>query len=411
MNFLHDVITYVRRIVKTPSNSVLTDSLIIDYINRFYIMDVDARIQLFDLKKKYQFQTTPGVDKYNMPLYTFQPSVSQPDIGMYPVYQGFLGPAYVNGVQVSFHTQKHEFFKIFPNIMQYMQAVEVGDGTVGPYYLKFPITPNFPSPPQPPSNGLIRGHVDTSGIIAIGLNVDPPLSETDVPNAVEKLRLNIPVTSVDSQVFITATGTNGANITVQDSGQFMQQNQNLGLLMTPGKAPLGNLPLGQEGPDLTNAYKLTQNVVNYFTGEAWVNFPQAIPQGNNINVQALYYQTGLPRSILFYDNTLTLRVPPDKQYLVELDAYLSPAAFMASSEALPFGYMAEYMARGAARKILSDTGDVEQFQFYEPLFREQEDLVHIRSQRQWTANRTETIYSQGVNQGWIGYGTTGAGNL
>ena len=28
--------------------------------------------------------------------------------------------------------------------------------------------------------------------------------------------------------------------------------------------------------------------------------------------------------------------------------------------------MCEYIARGAARKILSDTGDIEQFQFYEP---------------------------------------------
>ena len=53
MNLLNDIITYVRRIVKAPSNTVLTDDLIIDYINRFWIMDVDARIQLFDLKTQY----------------------------------------------------------------------------------------------------------------------------------------------------------------------------------------------------------------------------------------------------------------------------------------------------------------------------------------------------------------------
>lgn len=65
--------------------------------------------------------------------------------------------------------------------------------------------------------------------------------------------------------------------------------------------------------------------------------------------------------------------------------------------------MAEYLARGAARKILSDTGDVDQFQFYEPLFREQELLVWKRSQRQWTATKTQTLYSQGPY-------TTGYGN-
>jgi hypothetical protein len=72
--------------------------------------------------------------------------------------------------------------------------------------------------------------------------------------------------------------------------------------------------------------------------------------------------------------------------------------------------MAEYIARGAARKMLSDTGDWEQFQSYEPLFLEQEMLVWKRSQRQWTATRTETIYSQGFGQGMglnnIGGGTT-----
>ena len=35
-------------------------------------MDVDARLQLFDLKTTYQFQTSPGVDQYNMPLYNIQ---------------------------------------------------------------------------------------------------------------------------------------------------------------------------------------------------------------------------------------------------------------------------------------------------------------------------------------------------
>jgi hypothetical protein len=69
MNLLQDIITYIRRIIKSPSNASITDDLLIDYINRFWIMDVDARMQLFDLKSKYQFLTTPGIDRYNMPLY------------------------------------------------------------------------------------------------------------------------------------------------------------------------------------------------------------------------------------------------------------------------------------------------------------------------------------------------------
>jgi hypothetical protein len=396
MNFINDAITYIRRIIKSPSNAVISDDLIIDYINRFYISDVDARLQLFDLKKTYQFQTIPGVDKYNMPLYSIQTEgLSGTNIGMYPVYQGFLSPAYINGIQVPLHTQEYGFFNIWPKVTQQLNVVATGDGTAGPYTINIPILPNSTSPQNPPIQALLRGHVDISGIIATGLNIDPPFSNTINPV--------IPNTSIESAVWFTSIDAYGNNVIVQDSGQFLFDGHNeayYGLLMQPGPAPYGNLPL-------SGGYSTTLNTINYLTGVANVTFPVDIPVGQNINAQCFYFQSGLPRAILYYNNTLTLRSPPDTQYLVELSAYLSPAAFMASTDALQFAYMAEYIARGAARKILSDTGDVEQFMFYEPLFREQELLVWKRSQRQWTNNRTETIYSQGFGQGQNGNSNMG----
>lgn len=403
MNFVNDIITYVRRIIKSPSNSVITDALIIDYINRFWIMDVDARMQLFDLKTKYQFQTQPGIDQYNMPLYSVQsetPGVpGSQDIGMYPVYQGFLAPAYVNGVEIYFETQKHEFFRKWPNVVQNQNQIIVGtgNGTPGPYTLSFPIISNFSIPLNPPLQSILRGHIDISGIISTGINQDPPQISAARILADDTFIQKLVVTSVLSQVYFTSTATDGSNIIISDSGQFLQGNANYGLLINPGAAPFGNLPL-TNGP--APNYSITQNTINYLTGVATnVYFPADIPQGANINGQCLYFQTGLPRAALYYNNTLTFRAPPDRQYLVELDAYLTPAAFFNTSAAIPFAYMAEYIARGTARKILSDTGDVEQFQFYEPLFKEQELLVWKRSQRQWTATRTQTIYSQGNGNG------------
>ena len=179
--------------------------------------------------------------------------------------------------------------------------------------------------------------------------------------------------------------------------------------MEQGQAPNGNLPL-TNGP--APNYSTTQNTINYLTGVATgVYFPVAIPSGVEINGQCYFYQTGLPRAILFYNNVLTLRSPPDRQYLVELTAYLSPAAYLSTENAIQFAYMSEYIARGAARKILSDTGDIEQFQFYEPLFEEQELLVWKRSQRQWTSTRTQTIYSQGINQGQSGFNNLGGSTI
>jgi hypothetical protein len=124
-----------------------------------------------------------------------------------------------------------------------------------------------------------------------------------------------------------------------------------------------------------------------------------------------YINPGLPRSVLFYNNIITLRTVPDTQYLVELDAYLSPAAFLNTGAAIQFGYMAEYIARGAARKMLADTGDADQFQFYEPLFREQETLVWKRSQRQFTSTRTGTLFSQGNNGNGTGGNVMGQGQI
>ena len=408
MNLLNDVITYVRRIIKSPSNAVVSDNLLIDYINRFWIMDVDARMQLFDLKNKYQFQTQPGVDKYNMPLYSVQTQPGAQTIGMYPVYQGFLGPAYINGVEVAFQTQQEPFFNSYPNISQSLRVVGVGNGTAGPYNISFPILP--PTPPvNPPFNGILRGHVDITGIISLGnlgFNGDPPIvsslnASTTIPG--------VPTTSVDANVFITSLDGTGANVVVTDSGQFLSGNVNYGLLIAPGQAPNGNsvLPAPVSGP----RYSTTSNTINYFSGACNVIFPVAIPPGVNINAQCFFFQSGLPRTVLYYNNTITLRTPPDSQYLVELDGYLSPAAFLNTAGAIPFGYMAEYLARGAARKILSDTGDIEQFQFYEPLFKEQELLVWKRSQRQWTSSRTETIYSQGNYNGQWGNNGIGGGVL
>ncbi len=395
MNLLSDVITYVRRIIKSPSNALITDNLIIDYINRFWIMDLSARMQHFDLKTKYAFQTTPGVDQYNMPLYDIQTEGVNPtqNINYYPVYQGFVGPAYVNGVPVILQTQKTSFFNIFPNIVQNLPVVETGNGGAT-YSFSLPILNNIqPNPLNPPIQGILRGHVDIAGIIATGVNVDPPVGST--------LDLNIPSTSIIPAVYITATAADGSNIVITDSGQFLTGNTNYGLLMAPGTAPFGY-------STLSGGYSTTSNTINYLTGQVNCTFPSNVPSGANINVQCYLFQTGLPRAILFYNNTLTLRNVPDSQYLVELDAYLSPSAFLTSASAIPYAYMSEYIARGAARKILSDTGDVEQFQFYEPLFQEQELLVWKRSQRQWTNNRTETIYSQGMSGG---IGMTNGGYL
>lgn len=363
--------------------------MLIDYVNRFYINDVDARLQLFDLRTKYEFTTYPGVDKYNMPLYDVQTVTNNFSVNPYPVYQGFFGPGYINGYETPFFTDLAQFRRIFWDYDQEVQVVGTGDGVTTNFDLNFPILGNNATPLNPPVQALLRGHVDMAGIIATGNNVDPPVSNVFLTT--------IPVTSVDSAVYIDTLDSNGAPMVVKDSGQMFDPSRNFGLLMSPGNAPLGNSALN-------GGYSTTLNTVDYINGTANVTFPTPPANGANINARVKYYQTGRPRGILYHNNTLTLRQPPDRQYTVELQAYLTPAAFLSTTDAIPFGYMSEYIARGAARKIMSDTGDIEQLQFYEPFFREQEALVRARSDRQKTATRVQTIYSAGHG----GYGIYGS---
>ena len=400
MNLLQDIITYIRRIIKSPSDAQISDNLIIDYINRFWIMDVDARIQLFDLKTKYVFQTIPGVDRYNMPLYNVQTEPGNQTIGSYPVYQGFQSSMYINGIQVPLQTQKNQFLNIWPNVAQQAPVVATGNGGTN-YTFTLPVAPSNSNPVNTPVNYILRGHVDMAGIIASGNNNDPIIG-IDLHKSAGVV--DIPFSSIDPQVFIYATDSTGAPMVVSDSGQFLTGSYNLGLLMNQTQGS-GLNPFGYSS--LAGGYSTTLNIVDYFTGDVNVTFPSAVPANVNINAVFFFFQSGLPRAALFYNNVLTLRSPPDRQYLVEIEAYLTPSAFLNTSAAIQFGYMAEYIARGAARKILADTGDVEQFSFYEPLFREQEMLVWKRSQRQWTATRSQTIYSQGINQGQSGFNNIG----
>jgi len=129
-------------------------------------MDVDARIQLFDLKTKYQFQTVPGFDKYNTPLYSIQSESTDStpqSISYYPVYQGFESPAFVNGVNVPLYTERTNFINTWPNIVQQQNVVAVGDGTAN-YTFTLPVAPGNQLPYNTPLQYLLRGHVDNNGV-------------------------------------------------------------------------------------------------------------------------------------------------------------------------------------------------------------------------------------------------------
>jgi len=135
--------------------------------------------------------------------------------------------------------------------------------------------------------------------------------------------------------------------------------------------------------------------INYVTGAISLTFTVLIPAGNLITVRYAFSQPAKPLSMLFYDNTFTLRPVPDQAYEIEMQAFLTPTAYAtASPNATPFlnDYF-QVIAFGAALKIFVDSAELENYQRLEPLYREQLLLCERKSLMQIKSVRAPTIYS------------------
>lgn len=318
-----DIIIWVRRLIKANSDQSVSDTLIGDYINRFYIYDMPERIQLFELKRQYTFETIAHIFEYQMP---------------YQNYQMIEDPAYCDGIQLGRFQSNQQFYNVFPELVLNIQPL-LGNGTVGPFTIQIARVP------------ILRGHTDDLG------NLLP-------------------------YVYINAFDTTGTQMYVVDDG-------NGNLIQTDSTFQLA--------PDGINL-PVPVGTVNYLTGLAKWSFLDLTLDGSPINCMSSPYSAGTPRICLFFNNIIKLYPVPSRPHKIQFDAYITPAQFLNTADAVPFAYMSEYLARGAARKILSDSGDYDQFSFYETLFQEQECLVLRRSSRQFSTQRTSTIFNQMTGQ-------------
>lgn len=299
------------------------------------IMDYVNRFYIYDMPSRiqlFQLKTQYTVElQPNVDRYLAPVTYLTGGLAV-PTFNSFLMPAYVDGYQISMQQSNEQFNKLYPNIYQ-NSFQSNGNGTMGAY--EFTIA-NVP---------IVRGYRDQ--------NIQFSTNSGGVQTAGEGI--------LYSSVWITAQDASGNNLVVQDNGS--------GTLIGDGSG-----------------------TVDYLTGDVSVLFNANIPSTSDINSQAITYSPGRPQIVNFTDETFCFRPIPDKPYLFQIDAYLNPAYFLLTSDALSYNWMAEYIARGTARKILIDYGDADQLSFQEPFFREQENLVLRRSTRQNENVRTATLY-------------------
>jgi hypothetical protein len=147
---------------------------------------------------------------------------------------------------------------------------------------------------------------------------------------------------------------------------------------------------------IINSSSTLTGSIDYLAGSVSVTFDNVITSDNYVNFSAVPYQPNRPQALLFYHNTITLRPVPDKEYLVQVNAYQRPTILVDSGDEPTLNQWWQYLAYGAAKKIFEDSQNLEGLQAIMPGYKEQEMLVLRRTIIERTNQRTATIYTEMV---------------
>lgn len=114
------------------------------------------------------------------------------------------------------------------------------------------------------------------------------------------------------------------------------------------------------------------------------------------------YTPQMPTAVLYYNNELTFRGPPDREYNVRIAAYKIDYSFAGGtifnaasildttgqSYDTPRAYLARYLAYGAALDILSDFGEMDKYNEVFQVYRRYRGQVLARTWDQLSSQRT-----------------------
>ncbi len=349
---LQDIITKVRKLTGSGNDFQLTDAMIIDYINSFYLYDLPAQFRSLKLKDRYTFNTFRGIDIYpfdsehyttiEMPCYCMKRII--------PLYQQPWG---------------NEGFWGSSSNWQFQENITQGDGTAGPYLGTLQNTP------------VVRS-VNNNPMVSTPLSSNLPFP---IGNPVTFPQANI---SRVQNILITANISLGQTLNVTDDGA-------------------GNLIGDGIG------------TINYETGAIALTFDSAVPGGQDIQVMYSPTVMSVPLSILFFQNQFTLRPIPDQGYTIELVAYRQPSQALLGSEdpnnpdlsGVPeLKEWWELLAAGAAKKVFEDRYDSDGIMLMDKMLFDRYAVAEARTYAQLGKQRIGTIYADQMNNG---YGTGGAG--
>jgi len=100
------------------------------------------------------------------------------------------------------------------------------------------------------------------------------------------------------------------------------------------------------------------------------------------------YTPQRPQDVLYYNNQLVFRGPPDQSYNIKIQAYKVEAVLSDENSLLENAYFWRYAAYGASLDIFSDYGEMENYNKYYQPFMRYKSLVYARTNQQLMSQRT-----------------------
>lgn len=193
---------------------------------------------------------------------------------------------------------------------------------------------------------------------------------TGAPYVVNWTMQNTPV--VPGTVNITSVQANGTGVQVKD---------------------FPNDPVDGSGTFIDKDNNPVAGTVNYITGQiAGVNMGSPA-SGTYVYVNYLPYSPAQPSIMLWFDNALSFWPIPDQGYECTFVADITFKDLVNQADQPIIREVWQYIAYGAAIKVLQDRMDLETVKLLMPEFERQELLVNRKFITQQSTNRVQTIYS------------------
>lgn len=366
---LNAILTKVRRLTASSGNTSLTDDAIYQYVNTTYSHDFPYAIKLDQMRSVYTFYTSPYVSIYPLNI---------------NYNQGIRAPVQCDGINMSFFKDRQQFYNMWPKFPTLSYPI-TGDGSLQAFTFTCQTVPFLP-------REVTLGGTDTNG---------NPIRVSDdgkgnlllqVPNPV------IPVPAAPTPPYVIGQIPTGYNLNTQVSR-----------VLSPGMV---NNNVNNSGD---NIYQPIIGTVDYVTGDFDIDFASAsgtydvIPaKGEQMNLFVSQSTSGRPLSLLFWNNEFQIRPVPKLVHKIEVEAYLTPVQFLATTESPILNQWWQWLAISAAVKILEDRQDMEGVSNLQAMLAKQEALILERQGTEEINQRNSTIFSgTQSSQGWNQYGSQG----